>query len=73
MQPANGSVRDFSTPVYYTVTAEDGVTGRMWRVEVFRGEATMQRDLLSGWNWVSLNVQPQSADIVSLFGGAHTE
>lgn len=68
MQPANGSVHDFSTPVYYTVTAEDGVTSRMWRVEVFRGEATMQRDLLSGWNWVSLNVQPQSTDITSLFG-----
>ena len=69
IQPANGSVRDFSTPVYYTVTAEDGFTGRMWRVEVFRSEVTMQRDLLSGWNWVSLNVQPPAADIVSLFGG----
>jgi hypothetical protein len=69
MQPENGSVRDFSTPVYYTVTAEDGVTSRMWRVEVFRGEATMQRDLASGWNWVSLNVQPAAADITSLFGG----
>jgi hypothetical protein len=69
IQPANGSARNFSTPVYYTVYAEDGVTSRMWRVEVFRGEATMQRDLAAGWNWISLNVQPAAADIGSLFGG----
>ncbi|MCA1747412.1 MAG: T9SS type A sorting domain-containing protein, partial [Bacteroidales bacterium] len=53
----------------YTVYAEDGVTSRMWRVEVFRGEATMQRDLVSGWNWVSLNVQPSATDMASLLGG----
>jgi hypothetical protein len=69
IHPASGSTHDFSMPVYYTVTAEDGITGRLWRVEVFRPEKTVQRALNSGWNWISLNVRPQDMGIGSLFGG----
>ncbi len=65
--PASAGSHDFSLPVYYNVTAEDGVTVRMWKVEVFRPEKIVERTLISGWNWVSLNVQPPDMDINTLF------
>ena len=68
MSPANGSVQDFSTPVYYRVTAEDGFTGRNWKVEVYQPGLTMERILDPGWNWLSLNLQPADRSIVTLFG-----
>jgi hypothetical protein len=67
--PSSGSTHDLSMPVYYTVTAEDGVTTRLWKIEVFRPEKTVLRTLNSGWNWISLNVRPQDMDIGSIFGG----
>ena len=69
MNPASGTAHDFSMPVYYRVTAEDGVTSRLWKAVVYRPEKTVQRSLNSGWNWVSLNIQPQDMDIATLFGG----
>ena len=65
--PPGGSTQDFTTPVYYTVTAEDGVTTRMWKVEVYRPQESLQRTLDAGWNWISLNVQPEHPEIDSLF------
>lgn len=69
VNPPSKSTHDFSMPVYYTVTAEDGITSRMWKFDVYRPELNMQRTLASGWNWISLNVQPASSDINSLFSG----
>ncbi|MBN2699446.1 MAG: T9SS type A sorting domain-containing protein [Bacteroidales bacterium] len=69
VSPASGSVHDFSMSFYYRVTAEDGVTSRLWRVEVYRPEREVQRALNAGWNWISLNVQPPDATIGTLFGG----
>ncbi len=67
VQPAAGTLHDFSLPVYYTVTAEDGFTTRMWRVEVSDPFRTVQRPLLNGWNWLSLNVRPPDMNISNLF------
>jgi len=69
VSPPAGSIHDFTLPVYYTVTAEDGETSRIWQVEVFSPEHTMQRELSAGWNWISLNVQPSDPSIGSLFSG----
>lgn len=71
--PAGGSVHNFSMPVYYRVTAEDGVTSRLWKVEVFRPLKTVQRTLNAGWNWISLNVQPPEMNIATLFGDLSPE
>lgn len=67
INPAGGSIHDFSVPVYYQVTAEDGVTVRLWTVEVVLPERTMSRQLQQGWNWISLNVNPADRSISSLF------
>jgi len=37
--PASGVSRDFTSPVPYTVTAEDGVTYQEWTVTVTQEEA----------------------------------
>jgi hypothetical protein len=68
ISPASGSTHDLSLPVYYWVMAEDGITARLWKVEVFRPLKTVQRALSSGWNWISLNVRPPDTDIGTLFG-----
>jgi len=73
LQPGNGSIQNFSVPVYYRVTAEDGITSRLWKVEVFSGEISVARTLEPGWNWLSLNVAPQDRDINTLFGGLALE
>lgn len=67
INPSNGTVHDFSTPVYYSVTAEDGISSQLWRVEVSRPQSTVQRQLTAGWNWISLNVQPSDMSLNSLF------
>jgi len=67
VNPASGTGHNFAMPIYYAVTAEDGVTMRMWKVEVFRPERDVQRALNSGWNWISLNVQPPDMNIGTLF------
>ena len=37
MIPTSGVARDFTNPVPYTVTAEDGVTYQEWTVTVTQG------------------------------------
>ena len=69
ISPAPGSVHDFSTPVFYDVTAEDGTTIRTWKVEIDVPERTMTRSLSAGWNWISLNVKPDDMSVTSLFSG----
>lgn len=67
ISPSGGSIHDFSTPVYYLVTAEDGITSKLWKVEVFSKDVIISRQLKSGWNWISLNVQPEDMSISNLF------
>jgi hypothetical protein len=67
VNPAGGSLHDFSTPVYYSVTAEDGISSKLWKVEIISPERIISRQLNSGWNWISLNVQPADMSISNLF------
>ncbi len=69
LNPASGSAHDFSMPVYYSVTAEDGTTVRTWKVVVNTPVNTVQRELNAGWNWVSLNVKPADMTVVNVFNG----
>lgn len=69
INPGSGTTHDFSMPVYYTVTAEDGITSRLWKLEVVRPEKTVERALNAGWNWVSLNIQPPDVDIGAVLAG----
>lgn len=68
IHPGNGSLQNFTTPVYYNVTAEDGITSRLWKVLVYSEESAAIRTLDAGWNWLSLNVMPADRDINTLFG-----
>ncbi|MCA1747014.1 MAG: T9SS type A sorting domain-containing protein, partial [Bacteroidales bacterium] len=67
ISPPSESTHEFTMPYYYNVTAEDGITSQMWKVEVHRPEKTVQRSLDAGWNWISLNVQPADPAIDSVF------
>ena len=63
ISPAGGSARNFTSPVNYTVTAEDGLTKRTYSVKVFVPTVGLQRNLAAGWNWISLSVVPPSLQI----------
>jgi hypothetical protein len=69
VSPQSGSMHDFSMPVYYAVTAEDGTTVRTWKVVVNIPVNTVQRELSAGWNWVSLNVKPTDMTVTNVFNG----
>jgi len=69
VSPVSGSSHDYSMPVYYSVTAEDGTTVRTWKVVVDVPQRTFTRLLNVGWNNISLNVKPADMDISSVFGG----
>lgn len=55
ISPASGSVHDFSAPVVYTVTSENGLVKKQYSVEVYIPTVTLKRDIVTGWNWISLN------------------
>ncbi len=61
--PAGGSVRNFTSPVNYTVTAEDGTTKKVYSVRAFIPTVTLKRALAAGWNWISLSVVPPDIKI----------
>jgi hypothetical protein len=69
IDPASGSIRNFTLPVSYTVTAEDGETKKVYSVKVIVPDVTLKRTLASGWNWVSLSAIPSDSKIGSVFGG----
>ena len=69
IDPQSGSLHDFSLPVYYSVTAEDGTTVRTWKVFVVRSDRAVSRELNSGWSWLSLNVDPADRSISGIFNG----
>ncbi len=66
--PAGGSIRNFTTPVSYTVTAEDGITKKVYSVSTFVPTITLKRTLAAGWNWISLSAIPPDLKVGSVLG-----
>lgn len=63
ISPASGAARNFTSPVNYTVTAEDGFTKKIYSVRVFVPVIDLQRNLEAGWNWISLGLVPSGFQI----------
>jgi hypothetical protein len=66
--PAGGSIRNFTSPVLYTVTAEDGTTKKVYSVRAFVTNVTLKRALAAGWNWISLSNTPPDMKVGSVLG-----
>ncbi len=66
--PAGGSIRNFTSPVSYTVTAEDATTKKVYSVKVFVPTITLKRTLAAGWNWISLSSVPPDLKVGSVLG-----
>ncbi len=73
INPAGGSIRNFVSPVQYTVTAEDGTTKRTYSVKVFVPTLTLKRALTTGWNWISLSAVPPDLKVGSVLGSLSPE
>ena len=71
--PASGSIRNFTSPVNYTVTAEDGVTKKVYSVRAFIPTITLKRTLEAGWNWISLSVVPPDLKVTPVLGSLTLE
>ena len=69
LSPKSGTVHDFTSPVTYTVTAEDGLATTAYQVKVFVPELTLSRTLNAGWNWISMSVEPTDAALNNVFTG----
>ncbi len=66
--PGSGSIRNFSSPVAYTVTAEDLSTKKTYSVKAFVPTVTLKRTLAAGWNWISLSAIPSDLKVGSVLG-----
>lgn len=71
--PAGGSIRNFTSPVLYTVTAEDGTTKKVYSVQAFVPTVSLKRTLQAGWNWISLSTKPADLKVSSVFSGLALE
>jgi hypothetical protein len=69
INPASGSIRDFTSPVSYAVTSEDGNVTKTYSVRAFIPTVTVKRTLSAGWNWISLNAVPTDLSVGSVLGG----
>lgn len=69
ISPASGSTRNFTSPVNYVVTAEDGITKKVYSVKVFIPNISLKRSLAAGWNWISLSAVPPDLSITPVFSG----
>lgn len=67
--PASGTVRNFTSPVSYTVTAEDGLTQKAYLVKVFVPTLSLKRSIAAGWNWISLSAMPADFTVGTVLGG----
>jgi hypothetical protein len=67
ISPVSGSVRNFTSPVNYTVTAEDGFTKKVYSVRVFVPTIIVSRNLAAGWNWISLSAEPADLKVSKIF------
>ena len=68
INPAGGSIRNFSSPVNYSVTSEDGTVTKTYSVKVFTPTVTLKRTLAAGWNWISLSVIPSDLQVGPVLG-----
>ena len=66
--PASGSIRNFTSPVSYMVTAEDGTTTKTYSVQVFIPTVNLKRTITSGWNWISLSATPADMKVENVLG-----
>lgn len=66
--PASGSIRNFTSPVSYTVTAEDGITKKVYSVRAYVPIFQLKRTLAAGWNWISLSNTPPDLKVGSVLG-----
>jgi len=73
ISPASGSIRDFTSPVSYAVTSEDGNVTKTYSVRAFVPTVTVKRTLSAGWNWISLNAIPSDLKVGSVLGGLSME
>ena len=71
--PASGSIRNFTSPVSYTVTAENGTTKKIYSVRVFVPTLSLKRTLAAGWNWISLSAVPTNLAVSSVLGSLSLE
>lgn len=69
ISPASGSTWNFTSPVSYIVTAENGITKNTYSVEVYIPTVTLRRLLTQGWHWISLSVVPPDLNVSSVLGG----
>lgn len=69
ISPLSGSAHDFTNPVPYTVTAEDGFTKTVYLVKVNVPDISLSRTLNAGWNWISMSVEPSNTSVTSVFTG----
>jgi len=69
VSPPGGTIRNFTTPVSYIVTAEDGTTQKVYLVKVFIPTISLKRNLAAGWNWISLSATPVDFKVGTVFGG----
>jgi len=67
--PESGSVLNFTNPVSYTVTAEDGLTQKFYLVKVFIPAVSLKRNIAAGWNWISLSSTPADFNVGTVLGG----
>ena len=67
ISPISGSIRNFTSPVNYTVTAEDGFTKKVYSVSVFVPTVIVRRNLAAGWNWISLCAEPADLKVSKIF------
>lgn len=62
INPASGFVRDFSSPVIYTVTAEDGISTSNWEVTVNKKVALTVSEISSTSVKIKWDVVPDAID-----------
>ena len=69
ISPAGGTIRNFTTPVSYIVTAEDGTTQKVFLVKVFVPTVSLKRSIAAGWSWISLSATPADFKVGTVLGG----
>jgi hypothetical protein len=69
ISPPGGTIRNFTAPVSYIVTAEDGTTQKVFLVKVFVPTVSLKRSLAAGWNWISLSATPADFKVGTVLGG----
>jgi hypothetical protein len=69
ISPRSGTTHNFTSPVLYTVTAEDGTTITTYLVLVYVPDLSLSIMLNVGWNWISLSVDPPNTDLTNIFAG----